>query len=363
MTNLGTPVSQISGIALESTPPIEEPIPDFLYLVSGGQTPAKVLEISFLDFTVNRTMVLDAGESINQTGVGDNVLFYGGYAFIPLLSTLNRIVRVDLATMTRVDHLDLTIPATGLGTAGITGAALNIVIIEPEEEGEEEEIEGYGYFICKNGLINKTDCFCKVNLDTFTEVTRIDTPDLADNCEGLLITKKTAPLSLFAFGTNFLKYDLADLVYLAKEPSAYMYLTLGVTRGDEQYGYFKSAYPYLTKVRLGGIPQKIGTISTPVALGYAVTTDMYERFSIWVDDATPAIVRKFDMYSDTWMESLTLSGSNKLYCAKRIGNYVFLGDISNPGIIYKISIDPFMFLDQSQMPTGYSAIKAIGIIE
>lgn len=57
MTDFGTPVSQISGIALESIPGLAEDDPEFVYLVL-ALNPARIVKMRYSNFDLISTLYL-----------------------------------------------------------------------------------------------------------------------------------------------------------------------------------------------------------------------------------------------------------------------------------------------------------------
>lgn len=347
MTELGTPVSQISGIALESVPAV---IIEGQYLYFAlSISPFKLIKVDKATLNVVSEYTGIAGEGGVAYGCG---FVYNGKAYIgiqaPAVTTNKcRIAIIDLTTMTSLGAIELS-DATTVGD----GLCNNGAVVSGN----------FGYFsVNKTGATNER--LYKIDLTTDTEVGYLDMGAstgafaIGVNSQGGYIVAAAENSTVTIKRVNLASFTVTGTTNPSFSTGALPRSVTFEALGD---GCYITAATSVIKLYVSGdifriVSETSLTVAGLIGMGNAVISDLYQRYLLMGDSSGVGEVRKFSILNLVLEKVLDFpTGYTYPLCAINQGSYSYWGTFNTPGSLIKIENNNLVIENLVTLPSGYN---------
>lgn len=342
MSDYGVPVSQISGIALESVPsvPIEG---NYLYFAL-STNPFKLIKVDKTTLNILSEYVGLTGENGVKYGCG---FVYNGKAYIGLAGspTANkcRIAVIDLATMTRVTTIELS----GVVTADVLCS--NGAVVAGD----------YGYFIVAISAAGNERLY-KIDLTTDTEVGYIS---MLGGGEGSMEVNHQNSHIVIVWDeiVRMRRIELSSFTVTGETQPTYSLppVTPKKVIFDNSGDYcYVTNYNYILKLSVTSnvfMIVEITLLSTDIGGNYAVIKDLYQNHLLIGDSGAFCDIYKFNLSERAIVKSLKFSDTyNYSLCSINQGDYSYWGTFNAPGAIIKVQNENLTIKSLVTLPSGYN---------
>lgn len=332
MTDLGTPVSQISGIALESVPATIFYPEGNLYAITGAATAiTRVVKLDHDSFNIISEYNTPSGQYDTPA---NSFLIHEGNLYVGLNQGGYQLDIINLATMTRVGTIalpNLIGPMIKYGNIGYIGVQI-------------------------------IDRLYRINLTTNTIIDYLSltiTPnamDITSTGSYIVISDTSITANIQRINTSTFLKD-GETTYAGSTGNAvFVFIDK-----DNNYAYAGRHTYTIYKFALNGTFRKILPIAFDSSLewtGLRTASDLYKRYLYVCGYGSLGLIHKYDLEAGLWLSAIDTE-LDTIVSGVTILNYSYWGSLQSPTKIVKINNADIRVVDQVTLPTGYNNTRSL----